>query len=129
MEGGAEEDFRALQGAQKVQDFTFIVVIVAIAIGFLFAKLYQAFYNFIEDGIWDFYSAGITVMGGLIGGAGTFLLIYFLVGKYIFKGKEDTMEIRLEKAKEKFKDNELVMEQINFICDGLAGRRKIMTAE
>ena len=48
---------------------------------------------------------------------------------YIFKGKEDTFEVRLEKAKEKFKDNELVMEQIKFISEGLAGRRKIMTAE
>ena len=48
---------------------------------------------------------------------------------YIFKGKEDTLEIRLEKAKEKFKDNELVMEQIKFIAEGLEGRRKIMTAE
>ena len=48
---------------------------------------------------------------------------------YIFKGKEDTLEVRLEKAKEKFKDNELVMEQIKFIAEGLEGRRKIMTAE
>ena len=48
---------------------------------------------------------------------------------YIFKGKEDTFDIRVEKAKEKFKDNELVMEQVQFICEGLAGRRKVMTAE
>lgn len=48
---------------------------------------------------------------------------------YIFKGKEDNLETRLAKAKEKFKDNELVMEQIDFIYDGLSGRRKIMTAE
>ena len=48
---------------------------------------------------------------------------------YIFKGKEDNFEIRLEKAKDKFKDNELVVEQIEFICAGLSGRRKVMTAE
>ena len=48
---------------------------------------------------------------------------------YIFKGKEDNFEVRLEKAKEKFADNELVLEQISFIADGLAGRRKVMTAE
>jgi hypothetical protein len=48
---------------------------------------------------------------------------------YFFKGKEDTFEVRLEKAKEKFKDNELAMEQIKFISEGLEGRRKIMTAE
>ena len=47
---------------------------------------------------------------------------------YVFKGKEDTFEIRVEKAKEKYKDNALVMEQLRFISDGLAGRRKVMTA-
>lgn len=79
---------------QKVQDFTFFIVIVAIAFGFLFAKLYQAFYDLIETGEWDFYGAGITVMGGLIGGAGTFLLAYFLIGKYYFKGKEKGLHIK-----------------------------------
>ena len=48
---------------------------------------------------------------------------------YIFKGKEDTFDVRVQKAKEKFKDNELVMEQVRFIEEGLAGRRKVMTAE
>lgn len=48
---------------------------------------------------------------------------------YIFKGKEDTFELRLEKAKSKFADNPLVLEQIHFISDGLSGRRKVMTAE
>lgn len=48
---------------------------------------------------------------------------------YIFKGKDDNFETRLEKAKTKFADNELVLEQINFIYEGLAGRRKVMTAE
>ncbi len=79
---------------QKVQDFTFIIVIVAIAVGFLFAKLYQTVYNWIEDGDWDFYNAGITVMGGLIGGAGTFLLLYFLIGKFYFKGKEQGIHVK-----------------------------------
>ena len=50
--------------------------------------------NWLEDGIWDFYSAGITVMGGLIGGAGTFLLLYFLIGKYYFKGKEKGIHVK-----------------------------------
>ena len=48
---------------------------------------------------------------------------------YMFKGKEDTFEVRIEKAKEKFADNEMVMEQIKFIEESLHGRRKIMTAE
>ena len=48
---------------------------------------------------------------------------------YIFKGKEDNFETRLEKAKEKYKDNEMVMEQIAFIEEALCGRRKIMVSD
>ena len=68
----------------KMQDFVFFVAIIAIAIGFLFAKLYQAFYDFLETGVFDFYGAGMTVMGGLIGGAGAFLLVYFVGGKIYY---------------------------------------------
>lgn len=79
---------------QKIQDFIFCVAIVAIAIGFLVAKVYQAVYNWIESGEFDFYGAGITVMGGLIGGAGAFLITYFLAGKYMFKGKDKGLHVR-----------------------------------
>lgn len=48
---------------------------------------------------------------------------------FIFKGKEGTFEDRLEQAHEKFKDNEMVMEQVKFIDEALQGRRKIMVAE
>ena len=74
----------------KIQDYIFFIAIAAIAVGFLFAKLYQALYDYIEnpEAGFDFYGAGMTVMGGLIGGAGSFLLLYFLIGKFYFKGKE-----------------------------------------
>lgn len=48
---------------------------------------------------------------------------------FIFKGKEGTFEDRLAQAHEKFKDNEMVMEQVKFIDEALQGRRKIMVAE
>lgn len=70
---------------QVVQDFVFFVAIVAIAVGFGAAALFQAVYNWIESGTFAF--GGITVMGGLIGGAAAFLLIYFGVGKLYFRGK------------------------------------------
>lgn len=70
---------------QVVQDFVFFVGIISIAVGFGFAALYQAVYNWIESGVFAF--GGITVMGGLIGGAATFILLYFGGGKLIFKGK------------------------------------------
>ena len=48
---------------------------------------------------------------------------------YIFKGKEGTLEERLSVAKDKYKNNTMIMEQLEFINVSLAGRRKIMTAE
>lgn len=48
---------------------------------------------------------------------------------FIFKGKEGTFEERLAQAHDKFKDNEMVMEQLKFIDEALQGRRKIMIAE
>ena len=74
--------------SEKVQDFIFIIAIVSIALGFLFAKLYQAFYEWIDTGVFDFYGSGITAMGGFIGGALVFLAAYFGAGKFVFKGKD-----------------------------------------
>lgn len=48
---------------------------------------------------------------------------------YIFKGSEDNFISRLEKAHEKYKDNPMVMEMIEFMDQAEAGRRKIMVAE
>lgn len=48
---------------------------------------------------------------------------------YIFKGKEDTFEVRVEKAKEKFADNEIVMEQLKFIDEAMHSRRQVLIAE
>ena len=70
---------------KDVQDFGFMVAIFSIALGFVAAKLFQAFYDYIESGVWDFYSAGITAMGGFVGGAIAFILIYFLGGMFIFR--------------------------------------------
>jgi len=78
----------------KVQDFIFFVAIAGIAFGFLAAKFYQAVYNWIDTGYFDFYNAGITVMGGLIGGAAAFLAAYFGVGHFYFKGKEAGWHIK-----------------------------------
>ena len=73
---------------EQVQDYTFMVGIIAIAVGFLFAKIFQAFYVWIETGVFDFYGAGITAMGGFVGGAATFIVVYFLAGNLVFKGKK-----------------------------------------
>jgi phosphatidylglycerol:prolipoprotein diacylglycerol transferase len=61
-------------------DFIFYVGIGAIAVGFFFAALFQAFYNYLETGVFEFGS-GITFLGGLIGGVACFFALYFLFRK------------------------------------------------
>ena len=79
-----------------VQDFSFFCTVIAIALGFVSAKFYQAIYDWIEAGFryFDFESAGITAMGGFIGGALFFVLCYFLGGKLVFKGKNEGIHIQ-----------------------------------
>lgn len=74
-----------------LQSFIFYVAIIAIVLGFVAAKFCQAIYNWIETGRFDFMSAGITVMGGLLGGAGAFLLIYFFGGNLYFAGAKKNL--------------------------------------
>lgn len=82
----------------SVQDFIFFVAIAAIAGGFLFAKLFQTLYNYIENPSISFAehfnTSGITAMGGFIGGAAIFLVVYFGVGKLVFKGKKKDLHIK-----------------------------------
>ena len=48
---------------------------------------------------------------------------------FIFKGKDGTFAERVEAAKEKFKDNPMVMEQLAFIDESLKGKRNITIAD
>ena len=48
---------------------------------------------------------------------------------FLFKGKNDNFETRLAQSHDKFKDNALVMEQVEFIDESLKGRRKVMTSD
>lgn len=48
---------------------------------------------------------------------------------FIFKGKNGNFESRLAEAKEKYKDNDMIMEQIIFIEESLHGRRNVMQAD
>ena len=54
--------------------------------GYGAAVLFQAVYNWLDDGIFTVAgSTGATFYGGLIGGAATFLLVYFVAGNLIMK--------------------------------------------
>ena len=62
--------------SSTARDTIIIIGIFAIAIGLLFAALFQAFYNLIAGKGFTF--GGLTFIGGLIGGVIAFLGIYFL---------------------------------------------------
>ncbi len=67
---------------EKFMDFVFYLAIAAIILGFGSAALFQATYNYIEEPSNGFnFDGGITFIGGLIGGAGTFLVLYVIFRK------------------------------------------------
>ena len=67
---------------EKFVDFVFYNAIVAIAIGFGSAALFQATYNYIENPSAGFrLNGGITFIGGLIGGIASFLIGYAIFRK------------------------------------------------
>lgn len=75
----------------KLQNFAIIIGAGAITAGAGSAVLFQAFYNFLDDPSKGFsinQSTGATFYGGLIGGVVGFLLLYFIIGKFLFKSKE-----------------------------------------
>ncbi len=72
----------------KLHNFCLYTAIGAVVLGYGSAVLFQAFYNIAEVGGFEINKGtGATFYGGLIGGAGAFLAIYFGVGHFIFKDK------------------------------------------
>lgn len=64
---------------------TLLVSVGAIVGGYLFAALFQSFYNYLETGIFQ-WGVGTTFYGGLIGAAAVFLILYFTFGHFFCKG-------------------------------------------
>ena len=72
----------------KLQTFIFVLAGVAIILGLGSAVLFQAFYNFGETGEFVINAGtGMTFYGGLIGGAASFIAVYFIAGYFIFPDK------------------------------------------
>ena len=74
----------------KLQNFTIVTGVVSIVGGYGSAVLFQGLYNFLDDTSKGFVldnNTGATFYGGLIGGAASFLLIYFGIGSLFFKDK------------------------------------------
>ena len=65
--------------SSTASDTIIIIGILSIILGLLFAVLFQAFYDFIDDPSEGFKITGrMTFLGGLIGGVIAFLGLYFL---------------------------------------------------
>ncbi len=68
--------------SEKSFNFYSTNVIISIVIGFLFANLYQAIYDWIESGFKEFgFNSSMTFMGGLIGGVAAFIIITAVFAK------------------------------------------------
>ena len=72
-----------------LQNLCIVGALVAMLGGFGLAVVTQAFYNFMASGVFEIAATtGATFYGGLIGGAGSFLLIYFVGGFLVLKDRE-----------------------------------------
>lgn len=70
----------------KWQNFVLFTMIAAVVIGYGAAIGFQALYNYQATGEWVI--KGQTFLGGLIGGAAAYLLIYFGIGLLLFRDNE-----------------------------------------
>jgi len=69
----------------ELQNLCLFIGAASIIVGYLSAVLFQAFYNIETVGKFEITATtGATFYGGLIGGAGFFLVLYFLLGHFRF---------------------------------------------
>ena len=74
----------------KLLNFSLITGAFSIGAGYYSAVFFQALYNIPSRGKFEITSdTGATFYGGLIGGAACFLLVYFAVGHFVFRHKEN----------------------------------------
>ncbi len=76
-------DWRGMRA--KLQNLILLTTVAVVILGYGFAVLFQAFYNFMASGTFEITnSTGSTFYGGLIGGTAMYILIYFAVGRFLF---------------------------------------------
>ena len=69
----------------RLQNLMLAGTVAAIVVGYGAAVLTQAFYNYLANGTFEVVAnTGATFYGGLIGGAGVFILLYFVAGRLLF---------------------------------------------
>ena len=68
------------QISAKLQNICLALILVSVAVGYGFAVLFQALYDFTKSGEFVINTqTGMTFYGGLIGGGAVFLALYFTV--------------------------------------------------
>ena len=73
----------------KYQNLCIASAFFALVGGYFFSVLTQAVYNAIESGTFRIsQDTGATFYGGLIGGAGVYLLVYFVGGRFLLEKGE-----------------------------------------
>ena len=78
-----QADWRGLKA--KLQNLILFNTIAAVVLGYGGAVLLQAFYNYMAKGKFEIVnSTGSTFYGGLIGGTAMFIIIYFVVGRFLY---------------------------------------------
>ncbi len=78
-----QADWRGLRAS--LQNLVLMNTVAAVVLGYGGAVLLQAFYNYMAKGTFEIVNnTGATFYGGLLGGAGMFILIYFVVGHFRF---------------------------------------------
>jgi phosphatidylglycerol:prolipoprotein diacylglycerol transferase len=83
-----------LKISDRLYNFTLINGTASILFGLFSAVLFQSLYNVRSLGKFELgANSGATFMGGLAGGAFLFLIVYFVLGKLVFKDKENIKEL------------------------------------
>ncbi|MBE6652238.1 MAG: prolipoprotein diacylglyceryl transferase [Ruminococcaceae bacterium] len=78
-----QADWRKMKA--KLQNLILFNTIAAVVLGYGFAVLFQAFYNYMASGHFEIVnSTGSTFYGGLIGGTAMFIVIYFVAGRFLY---------------------------------------------
>ena len=70
----------------KVYNFSLIVCVCCVVVGYASAVVFQSFYHWMSTGEW-LWNVGATFYGGLIGAIVAFAVGYFVVGHFAFPNK------------------------------------------
>lgn len=85
---------KLLRLPQKLVDLVYYDGIVSILLGFGFAALFQATYNYIENPEKGFHLGdGITFLGGMIGGTVVYLVVWMIFRKKVTGSLYDIMPV------------------------------------